>query len=863
MKRHLNDGKNRSIALYGSVVLLLVVIGVSIFSLFLVRRVLLENAAEVGGEVANSYTLEEERNLEFYESLITMGSEYLEGFAAQGAEEDFIEKWMEDYLVKIAESLGDDTISPVAVIDGKMIAAKPWDGIEQYDTAGKEWYQKAVAAGGEIIYTDVYTDTVYDKPVITIAKACGNDGDVIAFDVYPENFRVRTNSQELPEGSIYVAFDSAGNLLFEETQAKENAELDAVSLQDSYSALFAEITDGSVQRGDGYYLKPLEREMSVYYKEEQNGWLGVLLMPDSYLIANWELILCLYIGFMLLIVGAFAVMWLGQRQMDRESRVGNETVHILGNSYYAFYRVNINKGTYDMIKGSEYVHSRLPRCGNYQDLLDTFRDVIEEDAYQEFAESFSLENIRRQIKNNVEDFGGDFLRLFGEEWKWVNVHIMFSPSLNKEVAVLCFRSIGEERERQLERMTLLKASQNAADEGIRSQKKFFAGISHDMRTPLNVIINMSEMAGKNIDDKEGVREYLDKINYSSRQMLELINRILEMSRTTQDGERFDLCAELEKSVGTFALQAKEKKKQLDLTCHVQNKEVFGNREQLEQVMKYLISSTLQLAVEGERIFIELKEIENQEYKKYQIVIWGSEGGRYRDLRESMEPPEGKGKRFGVRKQESIDMVMLIARNQVALMGGEMIMDSEPEKGSRITIVLPFDAVKAGEKAVSAETDASGKEETLSAETDAAGKEEALQAAEVTPCLDGKRILLAEDYELNMEIATEILSMRGAEVTRAWNGKEALDQFAASKEGYFEAVLMDIQMPEMDGCEAAEAIRALDRADAKTVPIIAVTANAFSEDIARTVKAGMNAHIAKPIDFDILSDTLIKLWEEKR
>lgn len=859
MKRHLNDGKNRSIALYGSVVLLLVVIGVSIFSLFLVRGVLLENAEEVGSEVANGYTLEEERNLEFYESLITMGAEYLEGFAAQGADEDFLEQWMGDYLVKIVESLGDDTISPVAVIGGKMIAAKPWDGIERYDTAGKEWYQKAVAANGEIIYTDVYTDTVYDKPVVTIAKACGNSGDVIAFDIYPENFRVRANSQEIPEGSVYVAFDSAGTVLFEETDAEE----DTAGLRDSYSALFADITEGSIQSGDSYYLADFEGEMSVYYRKEQNGWLGVLLMPASYLIENWELVLCLYIGFMLLIVGAFAVMWFGQRQMDRESRMVNETVHILGNSYYAFYRVNINKGTYDMIKGSEYVRSKLPRYGNYQDLLETFRDVIEEDTYQEFEESFSLENIRRQIKNNVEDFGGDFQRLFGEEWKWVNVHIMFSPSLNKEVAVLCFRSIGEERERQLERMTLLKASQNAADEGIRSQKKFFAGISHDMRMPLNVIINMSEMAEKNIEDKDCVREYLDKINYSSRQMLELINRILEMSRTTQDGERFDLCAELEKSVGTFALQAKEKKKRLDLTCHVQNKEVFGNREQLEQVMKYLISSTLQLAGEGERISIELKEIENQEYKKYQIVIWGSEGVRYRDPREAIESSEGKGKRFGVRKQEGIDMVMLIARNQVALMGGEMIVDSDPEKVSRITIVLPFDAVKTGEKAISAETDAAGKEETLSAETDAAGKEETLQAAEITSCLDGKRILLAEDYELNMEIATEILSMRGAEVTRAWNGKEALDQFAASKEGYFDAVLMDIQMPEMDGCEAAEAIRALDRADAKNVPIIAVTANAFSEDIARTVKAGMNAHIAKPIDFDILSDTLIKLWEEKR
>ena len=125
-------------------------------------------------------------------------------------------------------------------------------------------------------------------------------------------------------------------------------------------------------------------------------------------------------------------------------------------------------------------------------------------------------------------------------------------------------------------------------------------------------------------------------------------------------------------------------------------------------------------------------------------------------------------------------------------------------------------------------------------------------------LAGRKILLAEDNVINMELATEVLSMHGVEVMQAWNGKEAVDIFCASEEYSFDAVLMDMQMPEMNGCEAAKLIRASGRADAKSIPILAVTANAFAEDIAATAEAGMNAHISKPIDFHILCDTLEKL-----
>ena len=178
--------------------------------------------------------------------------------------------------------------------------------------------------------------------------------------------------------------------------------------------------------------------------------------------------------------------------------------------------------------------------------------------------------------------------------------------------------------------------------------------------------------------------------------------------------------------------------------------------------------------------------------------------------------------------------MPIVKGLVQQMSGEITVQSKLGEGSRFVVSLPLQIV----------------EEPVP---------EQPSMDEVEPfTMEGKRMIVAEDNELNMEITTEFLSMMGVDVLQAWNGREAVERFSQEKEGSVDAILMDMQMPEMDGCTACRKIRALQRADAAKVPIIAVTANAFAEDIAKTTEAGMNAHISKPIDFKLLSDLLQKL-----
>lgn len=832
MKKLFKRMEEHSIVFWGNMALLLLVAAIAGISLLSTRRILVENAQETGEEIANSYRMEEERNLELYRALLTVGSQYVEGMVERGADEAYIAVWLEDYLVKLTGVTGMERALPCAVVGGKMLAAGLGE-YEEYDPEKLMWYKKAVDAEGEIICTDVYTDNVYDKSVITIAKECGDGETVIAFDIILENFRIYDNSQILPEGGIYFLCDSKGNLLYMQTAPDSQNDMPKDRLYD----LYLRIMDEEFLNRNHYYDTPGGDAMSVYYKEESNGWLSVLLLPNSYLMERWETVISRYLGVFLIVLWILIFMWFRQKQIEDSKKHIDETVQILGNSYYAFYRVDLKRETYEMIKGADYVKDVLPPKGRYEDLLDIFERLIKEDAYEEFLENFSIRNVRKQIENGVTDFGGDFQRIFENQWKWVNVHILYVPSICKGEAVLCFRQVEEEKQRQLRQMALLEDSLKAAHASDQSQKQFFSGISHDMRTPLNVIIGMSEVAKKHIEDKERVKNYLQKIHYSGKQLLGLIDHILEMSRLDQGmylkNEAFNLKEKIEKSVNDFEVQAKREKKNLHFTYNMVHEEVYGDIIRLDQIVNNLLSNALSSTKEGDRIAVALNETYNQKYTRYQIVVSDTGADMDEKLKEQLYQPYIQEGSLSSQNMGELGLGLMLVKNIVSLMNGELDVENALGEGTTVTVTLPFETVDVQE-----EEQESDKEEFT---------------------LEGKRILLAEDYELNMELATDILTMCKAVVVQAENGKKALDIFSASDEFFFDAILMDMQMPVMDGCEAAEAIRKLDRADAKWIPIIAVTANTFAEDISRTAKAGMNAHIAKPIDARILCTTLMNLF----
>ena len=482
------------------------------------------------------------------------------------------------------------------------------------------------------------------------------------------------------------------------------------------------------------------------------------------------------------------------------------------------------------IKSNEDVKERLGASGDYQLLMDVMKEVVRPEIYEEFAQSFSVKNIRKLIQEGIREFGGDYKRRFGDEYRWVNVRIIYNDSLGINEVILCFREIDESKKRELRQYELLRTSLETANITVKKKLAFFSNASHDMRTPLNAILGLTELIKKKGIEDEQIKDYINKIDKSGQQLLTLINDILEMSRLEQGKGEYlnyqpmDLVQCVEESVSTFTELADKEKKNMKLEVNVTHPNVLCDANRLHQILNNLISNALKYSMENASIKVSLTELyHKQNYSKYQISVQDTGIGMSKEFLDKIFEPFARETMFMSNNVHGTGLGMPIVKTLVQQMSGEITVHSELGKGSTFTVIIPLQI--------------SEKKKEIQ---DPLVEQDAFT-------LEGKVILLAEDNEINMEIAKETLSMLGAEVIEAWNGQEAVDAYVHN-EGRIDAILMDMQMPKMDGCTATKYIRNLDSRDAKTIPIIAVTANVFAEDIAKTKEAGMNGHIAKPIDF---------------
>ena len=812
------------------------------------RETLLKNFQDLGTALAKSYAWEENNNLTVYETLLTFGTQSINVRLEQGQSPQEIESWLGMYYEQLQSVLGENTVDPYAVFQGQILAANPWEGDSTYDFSQTEWYQQAMAADGDVVFTDVYIDSIYEKPVVTIAQKCQSVDAVLAFDIFPENLRIYSGALSLPEKSSFYLCDRTGILIYEQSDLKTSEE----ELQGYLHKILAGIEDGSLAGYDAHITDLSGEDRGVYYYNMSNGWIAIITAPFDTILAKSDQFSLLFGLVMLLsVAGIFLVAWRDLRLYSQVERT-NETVRVLGNTYYALYRVDYQNETYEMIKGSDYIRSRLPYTGPYGDLLQTLGEVLEKRTYEEFQASFSPASIRNLVAKRVRDYGGDFLRRFGDEYRWVNVRILFDESLSPDEVVLCFREVEQEKQQQLRERKLLEDALENARRSEKTKEAFFNNMSHDMRTPLNAILGLSELVRQHSDEPEKVNGYMEKVYYSSRQLLDLVNDILDMSRMEQgkvilNNQSFDLRQCIQECAASFYLQAEAEQKQFQVEFDLHNSTVLGDAFRIGQIINNLLSNAFKFTSEGDRVSVFVRQFEEKNCSQFQIIVQDTGIGMSEEFLPQLFEPYSRETTFSSKRVSGTGLGMSIVKNLVTQMSGQIHVDSKLGEGTTFTITVPFTVVR------------TEKEETC---LEPVENRETEKKNESPFSLEGKKVLLAEDNMVNMEIATEILSMHGLEVVQAWNGQEALDQFKASKPFEFDAILMDMQMPVMDGCESARNIRGLSRPDAKIVPILAVTANAFAEDISATTAAGMDAHISKPIDFNILCHTLERLVGKK-
>ncbi len=404
------------------------------------------------------------------------------------------------------------------------------------------------------------------------------------------------------------------------------------------------------------------------------------------------------------------------------------------------------------------------------------------------------------------------------------------------------RELAAINERMNEQQLLLMDSLKQAEEGNRTKTTFLFNISHDIRTPMNAIMGFAEIAMRNIDDSEKLKNCIEKIQTSGKTLLHLIDNVLDMSKIengnvtlTEDGCDLEECIETARDILCPELEEKHITFQTDLSA-VKNKWVYCDQNRINHILLDLLNNAVKFNKQGGSISVTVsqQDCNIKEYAAYEIHIKDTGIGMNKDFLSHIFEPFERERTSTMSRTQGVGLGMSITKNLVDMMGGTIEVLSEVDEGTEFVLRFTFKLF------------------------DPKQAEPERQTSVEDACkfdFSDKRLLLVEDNELNMEIAYELLCDVGFTVETAQNGQIAVEMVENSEAGYYDAVLMDIQMPVMDGYLASRKIRSLENKELAGIPIIALTANASDEDKKEALSNGMNAHIAKPLDARVMYEVL--------
>lgn len=542
-----------------------------------------------------------------------------------------------------------------------------------------------------------------------------------------------------------------------------------------------------------------------------------------------------------------------QSELNHERRTKQQYYDLLSSinsNYYFIYLVNLEDGSGIPLRLPETecaVFTSYSTNGLY-DIEPLVRSHFHPDDSAKILEHFSLSGLRRPKKDRHIDFALECRsRLFDSEYRWTAFNsTLLAQSDGYHQIILTLRDIHEDKLKELREQQALQEAFDAAKAANMAKNEFLSRMSHDIRTPMNAIMGMTAIAGKYLDDKDRVQDCLAKITTASNHLLNLINEVLDMAKIESGKlnlleEDFSISAMLQELLDLINPQLLVKKHHFTLTKAPELRDnVLGDKLRLKQLLLNILANAIKYTPPYGSISLEVRETHSRLHDTigYEFIITDNGIGMDSEFAAKIFEPFARASDSRTSEIEGTGLGMTIALNIARMMNGTIDVQSTLGEGSsfKATVYLhPHQQIHSSK-----------------ASAPAAGIDRLQEIA-----CRGKQVLLVEDNELNLEIAVELLKYAGLEITIAKNGLEGLDKFKAAPPGTYTLILMDIQMPVMNGLEAAKAIRALPVKDAQTVPIVAMTANAFPEDIAATLQAGMNEHLSKPIDLEQFHSILQK------
>ena len=413
---------------------------------------------------------------------------------------------------------------------------------------------------------------------------------------------------------------------------------------------------------------------------------------------------------------------------------------------------------------------------------------------------------------------------------------------NNEIQTQAMKEMEESNKKLKKAKNITTEALQTAENANKAKTDFLSNMSHDIRTPMNAIIGMTSLIRHDAGNKAKVIEYADKIDISSQHLLGIINDVLDMSKiearkTVFKYSDFSILDFIQELDTIFHSQIYEKHQTFTIIKeNIKHEWVNGDQVHLMQIFSNLLSNAIKYTQEGGKIQLLVEECETKSsvYAKYRFLISDNGLGMSADFKDTIFDAFTRAESSLTNKIQGTGLGMAITKNLVEAMGGTIDVDSELGQGSCFEVLMDLKIAEDRTVALAAQEETDEQDGNI---------------------LQGMRFLCAEDNELNAEILTELLKIEGAECTICENGEEILKAFEQSAPGDYDMILMDVQMPVMNGYEATKAIRRSSHKLAKTIPIIAMTANAFSEDIQHSLTAGMNAHVSKPVEMKVLEKTI--------
>ena len=518
--------------------------------------------------------------------------------------------------------------------------------------------------------------------------------------------------------------------------------------------------------------------------------------------------------------------------------LNSEIVDSISKIYWLIYRMDLVSGIYEEISAGNEMHRLTGKTGNIVEVFKEVRETIVSEEHQELMKKFlDISTLADRLKD-TESVAMEYRAASGS-WH-LGRFIVKKRDKNGRVSNVLYvvRQIDKQKQLELEyRQKLLETAEDARKANM-AKTDFLRRMSHDIRTPINGIRGMVEIADHFSDNIEKQNECRAKVKEASGFLLDLVNSILDMNKLESgavilEHQPFDLIQVLEENNSITEMNGALKSLKIS-TDHTKIRHVhlIGSPVHLKQILQNIAGNAVKYNREGGSISFSSEEVSCENGKAvYRFICTDTGRGMSEEFLQHAFEPFAQEDTSARTSYMGTGLGLSIAKQLAEMMGGSIEVESKLNMGTTFILTLPFEID---------ESYIEEKERTTVLSSEA---------------LNGVQVLLVEDNALNMEIARFLLENAGMQVTTAENGQEAAEIFAASNEGDFDLILMDIMMPVMDGLEAARVIRSMDRADADSIPIFAMTANAFAEDIEQSRAAGMNEHISKPLDEKILMRTI--------